>query len=63
MEAITSALTHVIPCVLAILYTALNSPSLIFALYRSKTDSPSLEFAQSQIFLHNHFQIVQLAQF
>ena len=38
-----------------ILYTALNSPSLIFALYKSETDSPSLEFARSHIFLHNPF--------
>ena len=31
-----------------ILYTSLNSPSLIFALLRSETDSLSLEFALSQ---------------
>ena len=56
---------------MSILYTALNSPSLIFALYKSETDSPSLifalyksetdspslEFAHSYmyIFLHNPF--------
>ena len=33
-----------------ILYTALNSPSLIFTLQRSYTDSPSLEFALYLIF-------------
>ena len=32
-----------------VLYTALNSPSLIFTLLRSETDSPSLEFALSPI--------------
>ena len=32
-----------------ILYTALNSPSLIFPLWRSETESPSLEFAHSPI--------------
>ena len=48
-----------------ILYTALslNSPSLIFALWRSETDSPSLEFAPSPIFLHNPLPIIELAQF
>ena len=34
---------------LVILYTALNSPSLNFALQRSEIDSPSLEFALSPI--------------
>ena len=44
-----------------ILYTALNSPSLIFALLRSETDSPCLEFAHSPVFLHN--PLIKLAQF
>ena len=35
-----------------LLYTALNLPSLIFALYKSETDLPSLEFADSPIFLN-----------
>ena len=43
-----------------ILYTALNSPSLIFALWRSETDSPSLEFSKSTIFLHNPLYIIEL---
>ena len=34
-----------------LLYTALNWPSLIFALYKSETDSPSLESANSVYFL------------
>ena len=38
-----------------ILYTALNLPSLIFALYKSDTDSPSLEFAHSPIFFTYSF--------
>ena len=38
-----------------ILYTALNSPSLIFAVWRSETDSPSLEFAHSPIFKQKSF--------
>ena len=45
------------------LYTALNSPSLIFALYRSETDSPSLEFTHSPILVHYPLYIIQLAQF
>ena len=49
---------------LQFLYTALNLPSLIFALvYRSETDSPSLEFTHSPIFLLNLLHIIQLAQF
>ena len=46
-----------------LLYTALNSPSLIFALKRCNTHSPSLEFAHSQIFLHIPLYRIQLAQF
>ena len=46
-----------------ILYTALNSPSLIFALYQSETDSPILEFAHSPISLHNPVNIIELVQF
>ena len=47
-----------------ILYTALNSPSLIFALSKSETDSPSSEFAHPSIFLHNPLHINSiLAQF
>ena len=45
------------------LYTALTLPSLIFALYRSETDSPSLEFAHSPIFLLNLLYMIQLDQF
>ena len=45
------------PLSLCEVYTALNSPSLIFALKRSETDSPSLEFAHLQIFLHNPLYI------
>ena len=44
-----------------ILYTALNSPSLIFALHRSKIDSPSLKFALSSIVLYNSLCIIQFA--
>ena len=36
-----------------ILYTALNSPSLIFDQRRSETGSPSLEFAHTPVFFHN----------
>ena len=46
-----------------ILYTAFNSPSLIFSLLRSETDLPSLEFAHSPVFLHNPLYIIKLAQF
>ena len=46
-----------------ILYTALNSPSLIFALWRSEIDSPSLEFVHTQNILQNPFYTIQLAQF
>ena len=46
---------------LKLLYTALNSPSFIFALKRSVTDSPSLEFAQPPILCNIH--VIQLAQF
>ena len=35
---------------IGILYTAWNSLSLIFALWRPETDSPSLEIAHSPIF-------------
>ena len=46
------------------LYTALKSPSLIFALQGSETDSLSLEFARSPILLHNPvYNIIQLTQF
>ena len=31
--------------------------------YKSETDSPSLEFANSPIFLHNPLDIIQLALF
>ena len=48
---------------LEVLYTALNSPSLIFALKRPETDSPSLAFAQSPIFFQKPLYIIQLAQF
>ena len=37
---------------IGILYTAWNSPSHIFALWRPETDSPSLEIAHSPIFLN-----------
>ena len=37
---------------LNILYTYLNSPSRIFALWRSENDSPSLEYDHSRIFLY-----------
>ena len=40
-----------------ILYTALNSPSLIFILLGAETDSPRLEFAHSQVLLHNPYYI------
>ena len=46
-----------------LLYTALNSPSLIFTQQRSKTDSPSLEFALYPNLLHYPLYIIQLAQF
>ena len=46
-----------------ILYTALISPSLIFALQRSETDSPILEFALSSILLYNLLCKIQFAQF
>ena len=42
-----------------IMFTALKSPSLIFALWRSETYSPSLEFAHTPIFLHNPSYTVQ----
>ena len=45
------------------LYTTLNSPCRIFALKISETDSPSLEFAHSPVFLYNPLYILQLAQF
>ena len=57
---------HVHVCMVAIsklLYTALNLPSLIFTLNKSETDLPSLELAQSPIFLHNPLHIIQLVQF
>ena len=34
-----------------------------FALYNSETDLPSLEFANSPIFLYKPLYIIQLAQF
>ena len=46
-----------------ILYTALNLPSLIFALKRCETDSPGLELAHTPVFLHNPFYTIQLTQF
>ena len=46
-----------------ILYTALNSPSLIFALWRSETYSTILEFAHTPVFLYNPLYTIQLAQF
>ena len=46
-----------------ILYTDLNSPSLIFALQRSETDLPSLEFAHSQVLFPNPLYRIQLDQF
>ena len=47
----------------AVMYTALNSPCLIFVLeYRySESDLPSFEFVKSIIFLHNRSYIIQLA--
>ena len=45
-----------------ILYTALNSPSLLFVLKSFETDSPNLEFAHAPILLYNHLYIIQLAQ-
>ena len=50
---VNDLVTLTVTFILKILYTALNSRSLIFALWRSETDSPSLEFAHSLIFLHN----------
>ena len=41
-----------------ILYKALNSPNLIFAPWRSETDSPSLEFAHPSIFFYNPWYII-----
>ena len=52
-----------VTCHNQILYTALNSPSLIFALWRSETDAPSLAFAHTQIFLHKPLYTIQLAHF
>ena len=45
-----------------ILYTALNSPSLIFALCKSETELLSLEFALFPIFLHYPLHIIQFSQ-
>ena len=39
---------------------ALNSPSLIFFLYKSETESPGLELANFLITLHNILHIIQL---
>ena len=36
----------------------MNSPSLIFALYKSETDSHSFEFLLFQIFLHNPLNMI-----
>ena len=44
-------------------YTALNSPSLIFAQWKPETDLPRLEFAHTQTFFHNPLYTIQLAQF
>ena len=49
--------------ILDILYTAFNSPSLIFALQRSGTDSPSLEFTHHPISLHKPLYKIKLAKF
>ena len=43
-----------------ILYTALNSPSLIFALWRSEADSPSLELAHTPVFLYDPYTYTPL---
>ena len=58
METLIDKLNKVL-----VLYTALNLPSLFFALWRSETDSPSFEFAHSPIFLHNPLKMIELAQF
>ena len=55
--------THENKAIHSILYTTLNSPSLIFALETSDTDLYGLEFAHSSIFLHNPLCLIQLAQF
>ena len=48
-----------------LLYTVLNSPSIIFILKRSETDLSSFEFARSPIFLYNqlYMYIIRLGQF
>ena len=48
---------------IGILYTALNLPSLMFALHRSENDTPSLEFALSPILFQNPLCIIQLPSF
>ena len=44
---------------LEVLYIAFNSSSLIFALKRPETDSPSLEIAHSPIFFQKPLYIIQ----
>ena len=42
-----------------LLYAALNSPSLIFALVTSETDSPSLDFAHFSVLFKKPLYIIQ----
>ena len=51
---------HILKMVTNILYTALNSPSLIFALMTSETDSPSVEFAHFPVLSKKPLYIIPL---